>query len=228
MSKQIKTLGIELRFWPNKHAAVWEALLVALWSWDPALCPQVFQVTIGEEMLLPGERSWEESRVDGLARLCAGQAEFAWILGGKPDHYMSCEGRGGRISIGIQIPAPKQPVANCYIDLLHALSDTLLPALGMLFHYEDLNASFDRQGLRGLSDIPPLLYLGADAVAQLGGREKLRQAPCEVRETSGGGLLFIVRADPFGKSSKKDHVLTAAVSKFLGISAETPLILTAT
>jgi hypothetical protein len=224
MSKTPATLGIELRFWPNSRSEDWAATLAALWSWDRDLRPQGFQVTSGEGWQIPDDRPWNESHATELVRLCSSRASFSWMMGNDSHRYLQCSGREGRISISIQLPVPNIAIADRYLDLLERLPTSNRPELGLLFDFTG-EVAFDQEGLRRLRHVPPILHLGPRAVETLGGHDKLRRAPCEVRDAAGGGLLLIAWPDPLKRPTTDDEARMAGVATFLGISEETPLSL---
>ena len=225
MSKPLPTLGIELRFLPNDQTPDWKATFDALWSWDPDLRPQAFQVASGEGWDIDGDRPWNDARSAELARLCAGRAEFSWFMGNDSGHYLQCRGRDGRVSPAIQIPVPNTSIALRYLDLIARLPASNRPELGLVFNHGDGDATFDEEGLWRLRFIPPVLHLGPRAVEKLGGASHLRQAPCEVRDAPGSGLVFVVRPYPFNKATTDEVARTAAVASLLGIEEDTPLVL---
>jgi hypothetical protein len=225
VSQAPPTLGIELRFWPNDRLADWDSTFAALWSWDPDLRPQAFHVASGEGSDIVDDRPWDPARLADLVRLCADRTRFSWFMGNDSRHFLQCRGRDGRISIGIQIPVPTIAIADHYLDLIARMPSSNRPELGLLFNYGEVEPLFEQQGLRRLAQIAPILHLGPHAVETLGGDLRLRQAPCEVRDAPGNGLLLIVRPYPFPKPNKADRARMAAVAAFLGMSEETPLVL---
>ncbi len=227
MSKAPPTLGIELRFWQNDNSQDWDAMFDALWSWDPDLRPQGFRISSGPGWEIVEERPWDDSRLAELVRLCTGRAAFSWFIGNDTRRYLQCSGRDGRISIGMQIPVPKMAIADRYLDLIDRLPASSRPEMGLIFNYADMDGAFDEEGLRRLRFVPPILHLGPRGVAKLGGDQRVRQVPCEVHDVPGGGMLFVVRPYPFNKATKDDLARTRSVATFLGISEDTPLVLTA-
>ncbi len=224
MSKGTPTLGIELRFWPSDRAEEWERTLSALWEWDPALRPQAVHIASGEGSTQEGDQPWTGASHATLGRLCAGQSEFSWFMGNDARRYVQCSGRGGRISIAMQLPELERP-ADGYLDLLARLAETNRPELGLLFDYGDVDVPFDQEGLRRLRYVPPILHVGPRAVLKLGGPERLRAAPCDVREAAGGGLLLVVRPNPLSRPTSEETARARAVAEFLGISEDHPLAL---
>jgi len=79
------------------------------------------------------------------------------------------------------------------------------------------------QGMAGLMQIPPLLYLDCEAAEVAGGAAFLRGAPCTAVDVT-GGLVLISRPDPF-QPRRAELARAQAVQEYLGVSRDNPLVL---
>lgn len=226
--KRRAPLDVQLRFWPDPVAAHWLALIDALVGWDPRLRADSYEVLIGDADARLREAPWGADTAQTLARRCAGGDAFLWQMVSDDDHRWGCGGRGGWIKLDLQVPLRANSAADLYLALLAALPATCRPAMAMLTSAADPSVIFGLQGLQGLEDLPPLLHLDRRALAQIrGGADAARATPCQLRDAPDGGLLFVVRPDPFRRPSQDDELRAREVAAYLGIGGEAhPLVLT--
>jgi len=212
------TLCIGLRFRPGSDPEQWARTLRGLLEWEPALTPATVQRR-GEPAAADDE-PWSDELWAELARRCATLQSWSWGLENRAGSGTSLDvGIGqhqGETLIGMD--RPQGDLAQRFVELLDAVRGGAEPAMGFLYDCAAHDhAEFVFEGLHRLTGVPPLLYLDARALAHVGGRSGLAQAPCRRIETTGGGLLLVV-TDPW-QSTAADRRRAAEVARLLGISA---------
>jgi hypothetical protein len=137
---------------------------------------------------------------------------------------MLVAGLEAEVEFSLTILAPEVPVATYVRGLLGALQGEATPALMMAFDRQTPSAELTMQGLRGLMEVPPVLYLD-DRSVELLGHQRVATAPCAVEELPGGGLLLVAVPDPCGSDPASTAERLAAVREHLGIGLATPAVL---
>ena len=79
------------------------------------------------------------------------------------------------------------------------------------------------QGLYDPGDVPPLLYLDEWAIDRVGGRVAIRRLPIPAH-VAPGGLMLVVRPDPWQPSTAEERARIKVIRQQLGISPEHPLV----
>jgi len=227
MSTSDQRLGIELRFRPHSDPLVWARVVERVTAWQPLLRPAWVQQL--SNPTVPEPISWSEALKAELASKCASAPGTGWTLMAEtgPVGAISFDVRRLEVFVSIAVPRPSEPLPESFFRLLHTLLDVHPPALGMLV---DLNSRLDAevvmQGLGGIAQVSPLLYLDALAVEAAGGADRLRAAPCDVINAPGGGLLLIVRPDPWAQMTADDTKRVKAVQHYLRMSPNRPVAFT--
>jgi hypothetical protein len=90
----------------------------------------------------------------------------------------------------------------------------------MAFDDSSTDAAFIAQGLHGIEDVPPLLFLDREALERIG--RNPGTAPCDVVDVESGSV-FIVRPDPFEQPSDDDLRRVRAFKKWIGMASGAPL-----
>lgn len=216
-------LGVELCFRPNPSVAAWVGVLRVVRAWEPRLQPsRVDRLADGDRR---GPEPWSEEKWDELARLCAGEAPRAWtLLDDRAALEASREALQVRLSLVVP-PPDEEPVV--WLDrLLSSLEGLPRPAMAMVLDRDSReDGALIMQGLDRLVDVPPIFYLDRLAMATLGGLERMRAAPAEVREAP-GGLLFVVRPSLWTRPRGDERKRIQAMRQFLWLSPDHPLSLT--
>jgi len=217
-SEQI--LGIELRFWPEPDAGRWFAALKSVLRWEPRLRPAL--VDRLSDLDAAAAEPWSDALWPELADRCADERRSAWMLFSDDDDRFALTVRRLEDEVEFSITAaPTRPdPADDVLALVEELAASVPPALAMAFDRKSDDAKFILDGLRSLTDVPPLLYMDAGAVDSVGGIEHLTTAACEVRALADGGALFI-RRSPWEAPSVEDD----ATARCLGIENGRPLVL---
>ncbi len=220
-------LGIELRFRPGASDARWLGALEALLAHEQRLRPSLVDRLSDADA--QGPEPWHDALLPELARRCAGDELSSWSLlrADDPAVGVTVARWQAEVAVSIALPEPSRPVPEYVAGLIEALAGTVAPALGMAFDRATADAEFVMQGLRGLRDVPPLLYLDARSAARTGGVAHAREAPCSVIELNRGssGLILVVRVLPWGEPAAAARADIERVRRFLGVTATTPLIL---
>lgn len=220
-----RVLGIELRFWPDPLPEErWSGVLASVVAWEPRLHPT--HVDRLSDLDAEEPEPWLESYWEELARRCASEERFAWLLS-KADHErvaMSVARRGAGVEMSLAVPSPPGDLRSYFLGLLEALKGAAPLAMAALFARGSDDAEIMLQGLRGLKDLPPWLYLDTRAIGRIAGVDQLRNSPCEVLDAP-GGLLLVIRSSPWGAPSREEKEKVGAVKRYIGVSAWRPLVL---
>jgi hypothetical protein len=220
-----RVLGVDLRFWPDPLACErWESALAAVLGWEPRLQPTHVDRLSDTDAEEP--EPWLDSYWEVLARKCASEERFAWLLSRVDAERigMSVARRGAGVEMSLAVPRPPRDLRSYFLALLEALRGVAPPAIVALFARGSDDAEVMLQGLRGLKDLPPWLYLDARALLRIGGVTRLRDAPCEVVDAP-GGLLLVSRSSPWGAPSTQERERVEASKRYMGMSAAHPLVL---
>ena len=224
-------LGIELRFRAGPPPQAWEGVLQATLAWAPQLQPT--HVDRLSDMDALEAEPWSTGRVSELARRLANESNLAWMLFQADTEVagITMRRKEDEVEMSIRLPwQSEKPSASSgvrdeLLRLLHALESSVCPALGMAYDANSPDAEMIMQGMRGLKDIPPLLYLDAGSAACAGGIERLRRAPCETLDAPCGGILLVIRPLPWGPPSPEEQNVIIAVKNYLEITPDKPLVL---
>jgi len=216
-------IGVDLRFRPNSSAAHWQHIFQAIVAWEPRLRPfEWVELSDPDRVSHP----WSEAAATDLYMRCATHTATARIIEADsgPTGAITVRVLKSEAAMLCALPRPAQTLDSYFLSLLDYLQGGSLPALGMMF---DLEAKHDAevifQGLRGLEQVPPYLFLDSAAVEVLG-REKVISAPCKVLDAP-GGILLISRPDPWARRIGDELRRARAVEQHLGISTSAPLVL---
>jgi hypothetical protein len=226
MTAHRNILDIELRLRPNGSPAAWEAMLAALMDWNAQLVPthvdRLSDLDAGE-----APEPWTAVLAARLAQRCAKGGHFAWELMREDDDDvgLSVSGRAHEIQLSLALADPPSDLRDYFFGLLRVLPPARQPALAMLFDRYSDDAECVMQGLRGVSIVPPMLYLDAQAIATAGGAAHLRAAPCRIADGPAGGILLVMRASIWKHPSASDRKTIVAVAQHLGITPANPLVL---
>ena len=218
-------LGIELRFWPSGSMEVWKQTFSAVFTWNPLLHPTHVDRLSDVDAEQP--EPWSDALLAEMIRRCAEGQQFSWMLFSEKneDIGITVARRQHEVEMSMAVPRPTEDLPNYFFGLLDALKGGASIGLGMLFDRESEDAECMMQGLRGVKDISPLLYLDSRALERAGGISRLRNAPCKVIDAPSGGLLLVIRTLVWVAPSDDDKAQIRAVKEFLGISPSRPLIL---
>ena len=162
MTAHRNILDIELRLRPNGSPAPWEAVLAALMDWNVQLEPthvdRLSDLDAGE-----APEPWTPVLAARLAQRCAEGGHFAWELMREDDDDvgLSVSGRDHEIQLSLALADPPSDLRDYFLGLLRVFPPAMLPALAMLFDRYSDDAECVMQGLRGVSIVPPMLYLDA-------------------------------------------------------------------
>jgi hypothetical protein len=225
MTPEKQRLAVELRFRIDASPSVWSNLLASLVSWEPRLRPT--HVEKFSDLDSYGPEALKPETVAELAGRCVAEEYFIWGLTNVNERYfgMTFVRRPGEVAVSIAMPRPAIPLHTFLSTLLDALRGSVRPSLAMLFNLlSKQDAEVMSQGLSGLKDVPPILYLDDWAVVRAGGRDHLRNAPCEVLDMPGGGLLLITRPSLWDEPTAADLERKRAVQQHLGLSEDHPLV----
>ena len=217
-------LGIELRFLHNTFSELWVQTLNTIFVWDPSLLPT--HIDRLSDIDAKEAEPWSRSLIEEIAQRCATKQRFAWMLFREDEGEigMSIALREDEVEMSMGLKRPTIDLVDYFQNLLIALEGKISPMLGMLFDRNSPNAELVMQGLRGLKDVPPLLYLDAQAIEIAGGIDWLRTSPCEKIDMPGSGLLLVTRL-PWGNPSPEERRNIKALKQFLGIANSNPLVL---
>ncbi len=224
-------LGIELRFRAGPLPQVWKGVLQAVLAWAPELQPT--HVDRLSDMDALEAEPWSVGRISELANRLTNEINLAWMLFRADDEVagVAMRRKGDEVEMSIRLPwHSKEQLTSSYLHdeflrLLRALESSVCPALGMAYDAHSSDAELIMQGLRGLKDIPPLLYLDAGSAARAGGIERLRRAPCETLDAPCGGILLVIRPLPWGPPTQEEQQPINAVRVYLGVTTGKPLVL---
>jgi hypothetical protein len=192
-------------------------MLDALFVWEPLAHPAWVERLSELEAERP--RPWTPALADELARRLAESPSVAWVL------LPAVSGRSWQVRrVAAEVQAaviePASPrAADRLASLVAALAnpDADAPAPALAFgHDADRETEAILDGLDRMQALPPLAYFDARASERLGGLERLRRAPCEVREVAGGALL-VVRETICDEPTDEELARYASVRAFLGM-----------
>lgn len=225
MSANEKIVDIELRFRPNASAAFWEDLFEDLTAWNPQLVPD--RVDRLSDLDGDEEEVWTPGHLTELAHRCAARQRFGWDLlnAAYNESGITVSGKADEVQLSLALADPSPDPVEMFRDLLTRLPAVARPALGMIFDRYSEEAECVSQGLTGLSDLPPILYLDEKCVSQLGGGPFFEKAPCKTMSASTGGILLKLRQNIWKPPTSKEKQALRAVKRYLGITAEKPLVL---
>ena len=223
MANTQQMMGVELRFRPLPDAVIWTAVFTALWDWEPRLVPSHVDRLTDLEVEEP--EPWSDSQQATLAQRLAQGRYFSWLLFREDDEEtgMQILRRQSELELSIRAPRPDEDAAKGLLRLLALLEGTALPALVMVYAGGSKDAELAMQGLHGLQDVPPLLYLDEWAIDRVGGRVAIRRLPIPAH-VAPGGLLLVVRPDPWQPSTAEERARIKVIRQQLGISPEHPLV----
>ncbi len=222
-----ETLCVGLRFRPDPDPAAWRRTFDALVAWDGALAPT--NVHRRDDPEASPDEPWSDALWPQLARRAARDRWWSWGLERREGAGTSIDvGRGElehEVDVALNRPAAGDVAARVG-DLLAEIRDRggVAPALALVYDCDGPDAELAMQGLRGLSEVPPLLYLDARAVERAGGRHRVVGAPARVIEVPGGGLILVTR-DPWAPPSGQAAAAVRAARAWLGIGDDEPLVL---
>jgi hypothetical protein len=217
-------LGIDLRFSPEANPELWRQIFDGIIEWEPRLRPSEWLEASDPEQF---RQPWSAQAATDLFQRCAQHLALARIIEAEtgPTGAITVRSRKSEVAILIALPRPDEALHRYILDLLGRLATCKLPTLGMMF---DLNAKHDAevifQGLSGLIQVPPYLFVSARAVEAIG-RERVKSVPCTVQIAPGDGLLLISRPDPWIRRIGNELRRARAVEQHLGISPKEPLVL---
>jgi hypothetical protein len=220
----VESLALELRFRHTADAKTWQRLLEAIIAFAPSLRPAtVLRLADPEQR----EQPWSPSLQSAICQACSAGLKDGWLLGaaGGPIGAITLDVR--RLEVRCSLAMPR--MAGSLIDTLVRFLETLVTVYGLALALAfDLTNSVDSelllQGLSGITQASPLLYFDWDAVAVAGGVDRVRMTPCRVLNAP-GGLLLVLRTDPWVPLTKEDRNRIAAVERHLGMAPERPLVL---
>ncbi len=224
MSAEDRLLRVELRYRLGLPAADWRRVLDALLAWEPSLRPQRLD-RLSDPASLEQE-DWNDAFWAELAHRLAGDGEVSWLLSRLDDERVGMMASRTpaevELSVGVRPDAlgPRRQIES----LLAVLAQVSLPALAMACAGGTPDAEVVLQGLRGLKQAPPLLYLDRRAAALAGGYDRLLAAPCEAAAVP-GGVLLVVRPAFWWPPAAGDAALGDAVARYLGLTPDHPLVL---
>jgi hypothetical protein len=228
MGKSGRILSFQLRFRPAADAALWRRVNETILRWDDRLALRHVKQASGPDPDV--DDAWSAARAEQLAALTAGPDRFMWIIfsGEGEDHGINVLGKSIEVAYSIKIPWPKDPPKDRFVALLDVLSGVRLPALAMVYDHETKDQALVMEGLKGLTRIPPLAYLDADAAQRAGGSAKLHAAPAPAEVTDiAGGVLVASRKELKGETTAAERKQLAAIARHLGITEVHPLVLAA-
>jgi hypothetical protein len=210
VSAQVLCVG--LRFRPEFSARQWARTLRGILAWEPTLEPT--HVTRRDDPSAPPREPWSDELWPVLGRRLAEEPSWSWALEHLDGAETSLEvGRGlHQADVLIALDRPAGDPAGRLLALHERIAGGAEPALGWAYDCHGPDAELAVQGLQRLVDLAPVLYLDARAVEHVGGRERLRVAPCRVLDAPAGGLLLHVR-DPFSPPTETDR----RVAELLGL-----------
>ncbi len=217
-----QTLRVELCFRPNPFAARWLQVLPVVWAWEPRVKPSRLE-RLSDAEFSGRPEPWTEAFAEELARRCASEPPLAWMLFGE-EGALRVAHEGSYVKLSVILTPPPVELASWFLRLIELFPEEQRPALAMLFDPESKqDGELIMQGLDQLFDVPPLFYIDGQAATQLGGLERMKNAPVDVREAP-GGLMFLVRP-PIGRALPQDREQAKAMRSYLGLSSRTPLSL---
>lgn len=224
MANTQQMMGVELRFRPIPDVGIWAAVFAALWEWQPRLVPShIDRLT---DLEVEESEPWSAGQQTTLAQRLAQGRYFSWLLFRQDDEEtgMQVLHRQSEVELSIRAPRPDEDVANGLLRLLTALEGVALPALAMVYAGGSQDAELTMQGLHGLQDVPPLVYLDEWAVERIGGREAIRRLPVPA-QAAPGGLLLVTRPMLWQSPTAEERARIKVIRQQLGISPEHPLVL---
>lgn len=224
MTDPQQMMGVELRFWPLPDVGAWTAVLAALWAWEPRLFPS--HVDPLTDLQVEQPEPWNSGQQAVLAQRLAASDTFSWLLFREDDEEtgMQVVRRRHEVELSIRVPRPDDSAAESLLRLLAALAGSVLPVIGMAFAGGSDDAELTMQGLRKLQDVPPLLYLDEWALERVGGRERIDRLAVPT-QAAPGGLLLVVRPDPWQSPTARERARILAIRQQLGITHAHPLTL---
>jgi hypothetical protein len=102
-----RVLGIDLRFWPDPlPVELWASVLISVLAWEPRLQPTHFARLSDLDAQEP--EPWLDSYWEELARKCASEERFAWLLSRADQERvaMSVARRGAGVEMSLAVPSP--------------------------------------------------------------------------------------------------------------------------
>lgn len=224
MSNAQQMMGVELRFRPMPDADAWSAVFSALWAWEPRLVPSHVDRLTDLEVEEP--EPWSGAQQTNLAQRLARGRYFSWLLFRQDDEETGIQilRRQNEVELSVRAPRPDEDAATRLLQLLVLLQGAATPALAMAYAGGSQDAELTIQGLHGLQDVPPLVYLDDWAIDRIGGRAAIRQLPVPAH-LAPGGLLLVVRPDPWQPSTAEERARIKVIRQQLRITREHPLVL---
>lgn len=216
------TLAIDLCFHPAGGPAGWDAVLHALRGWLPGFRPD--EVDRLSDQDWRGTEPWSEQRWGGrLAVGLAGPSRFAWTL------FHTAAGTAitvarhrDEVRLAVAMPPPAADTVTLLLDLLRRLPTP--PELALVYDPESPeDGELRMQGMRELADLPPVLYLGAEAARAVGGVDRARKAPALGVAEHAGGVVLRARSSVLDPPTRQERQRLRRLRRYLGISAVTPL-----
>ncbi|HEY6033645.1 MAG TPA: hypothetical protein VIV58_05275 [Kofleriaceae bacterium] len=204
-------LRVSMSFPPGRSALQYERVLARLVAWRPDLAPRTLERPSDPDA--PDE-PWRDARWPEVAALCAGDRLRTWNLLADRG-AISCSRKPTSVEIKLVIPRPSAEPAAELARLLSMFELGDVPALVLGFDPASLDGRLLFQGLHGLEDVPPLMFVDRTIAAMLGGERRLAGGPAELRPVAGG--LLISTRPVYGGGSSDASARTRAMAKLLGL-----------
>ncbi len=201
---------LSLRFRPG--AAAWAEVWKALAEQSDALEP-THVVRVSEPASTAATR-WTEALAEELERSLSAGQPVDWSLSPRePNASIRVRFMRRQVFVDIQLRWDVPSASALLRSWIAAMPVALGPAMAFAFgRMRDEHQSQD--GLDGLTDVPPVLYLDGRAVDVVG-RVRLEAAPCRI-EPLRGGLLLVCEDDLRLSTSNEAYALRRAMAAHLG------------
>jgi hypothetical protein len=203
---------VSLRFRAGRSETELAALFAALPRWEPALTPTT--VVRRGPGWPPALTPLGTQDLAELARACVAGRVLDWTFGTRSGQAAwSTRTELDQICIDAWLP-----FGGALEPRVVALIDGLPPGdePGMAYVIDRLrDEPLTRDGLHGVTAMPPALFLDGAVVALLGGA-RVRSAPCRVRDV-GTGLLLVVSDDLDASVTPAAYARRADVLTHLGL-----------
>lgn len=213
-------LAAELRFRPAADPARWRGVVAAVTG--VALGAEPAEVTTLSDVAEREPRPWTAAEPDRIAAGLAGDPPTSYLILTADDSVHALLARDAeQVKASLRVRAPGEPPVAWLRRVVEALEPDALPEMAMLFDPESADDRLTREGLSGLTAVPPVLYLSGPALTVAGGEQRLREAPGEAVPISGGVALAL--RDPLAPMTGEESARLDAAAEHLGISPELPL-----
>jgi hypothetical protein len=214
MNESTPILAVDMSFRSRADIPLWEAALHSLIEVDPGFDP----ARLERHRLEPGEpEPWSDAFIPELARLCSTSTPTMWRVFREGDsRSLTVSANQNEVKLTLTLPSPGEPTAR-FLEVIDACPSDLRPVLATGFEPSSADdTELLLQGLDGLRQVPPLLYLDCAAVERLG-RASLESSPCEVRRLDHGAVLLVTRAAPLEPPTEADIVASKQIAQALKI-----------